>query len=228
MFLCSKRRFMWYVDRKIAEIWAGDPMSASLNFTPKGYGDPDFMLKPRMNLCVCCGTTDNLTSHHVVPLCYRKHLPSEYKDHNSYDIVLLCRKCHGRYELTAWELKKQLTRKYVPVELIERNRLITSGQKKVGALVRHAGKIPADKLEELLQKVQDTLIALNMTEQDLMMAQEENPFAYVTSIMPNDELILTWKSHFVTTAKPKFLPDWWEVDKVRMTNDTNKILYNNI
>jgi len=92
-------------------------------------------------------------------------------------------------------------------------------------MVKHADKIPADKLLQIQQSLTDVLAALNMTEQDLMMAEPVNVHEYVVRKMKYADLVLSWKQHFVREAKPKFLPEWWEVDKVRLANDTNKILY---
>ena len=226
MFLCSKRRFMWYVDREIADVWPDNPGYATLKFTPKGHGDPD-MVRQRVNICVMCGGTECLTSHHVVPLCFRKFLPTIYKDHNSYDIVLLCEDCHHKYERIATEYKTELIKKYVSQDVLDRNRLITSGRKKLGAMKIHAGKIPLDKLTDLQNKLTDILIALNMTEQELEMREPTNVYRHVVlnSHFTHGELILGWKRHFVEFAKPKFLPDWWDVNKIKMANDQNKFLY---
>jgi exonuclease 3'-5' domain-containing protein 2 len=79
MALIPLKRFKWYLKKGLAKQI--DENSIQLNFLPKGNGNvgDDFYLNERKNRCVCCGTDDNFTKHHVVPQEYRIHFPLEMK-----------------------------------------------------------------------------------------------------------------------------------------------------
>jgi len=215
MFRCSKYRFDWYVERGLAIVM--EDKRATLTFLPAGDGDPEFMLLPRENKCVCCGTDEGLTSHHVVPRCFRIFMPSAYKDHNCYDIVLLCRKCHDVYEKKAWSLKHALVREHVPHDVIERSKWIIQGHKLSRTLMRqnHHTPLPESAVEIIKNKLIDLLTRLRMTEQELLAAEPDNEWQMVTKAVPIEDLIRKWKKHFVEVAEPKHLPAWWDHKVVR-------------
>lgn len=64
------------------------------------------------NRCVCCGTTEYLTRHHVIPYMYRKHLHGKFKDNNHHDVLPICYECHRKYELEADVFKLELAYQY--------------------------------------------------------------------------------------------------------------------
>eukprot|EP01006_Ploeotia_vitrea_P019828 TRINITY_DN52074_c0_g1_i1.p1 TRINITY_DN52074_c0_g1~~TRINITY_DN52074_c0_g1_i1.p1 ORF type:complete len:674 (-),score=69.55 TRINITY_DN52074_c0_g1_i1:553-2574(-) len=55
-----------------------------------------FYLTPRVNLCVCCGNTENLIRFNVVPVQYRKNFPMHKRRNCSHDVLLLCYHCHQK------------------------------------------------------------------------------------------------------------------------------------
>ena len=79
MFLCSEKRFNWYVNKKLATLI--DDITSKLTFMPAGYGsnspDRDGLL-PKSNICVVCGTPHDLTYHHVVPYMYKSLMPDQW------------------------------------------------------------------------------------------------------------------------------------------------------
>ena len=81
MFRCSNKKISWYLSRNLANQIADD--SIRLNFHSKGLGHVGntFYLEDRSNSCVCCGANNNLTTHHVVPDMYRRHMPEVVKSH---------------------------------------------------------------------------------------------------------------------------------------------------
>ena len=85
MCYCAMRKINWYLKRNLATQISNNPVVIKLNFQPKGKGNADnpFYLQERRNICVVCGTQENLTKHHCVPYCFRKHFPNEYKSHTS-------------------------------------------------------------------------------------------------------------------------------------------------
>lgn len=48
----------------------------------------------------------------MVPHEYRRHFPSEMKDHNSHDILLLCTYCHAASNVHDGALKQQLAEEF--------------------------------------------------------------------------------------------------------------------
>jgi hypothetical protein len=110
MFRCSKSRVDWYMKRGLAEKLLGQENSYKLTFVAAGPGnrhDP-YLIDDKENICVVCGAGTYLTRHHVVPYRYRKHFDLKYKEHNHYDVLVLCSDCHERYELHAWSLTSKL------------------------------------------------------------------------------------------------------------------------
>ena len=125
MFRTSLRHALWYLENNLAEKI--DETTYKLLFKPGGpghRGDP-FYLSERKNICVVCGTSENLNRHHMVPRCYRRYFPDMHqrrsrvayggdksKDKGSrhwfYDIMALCKPCHRAYEPKAYVLKEKL------------------------------------------------------------------------------------------------------------------------
>jgi 5-methylcytosine-specific restriction endonuclease McrA len=63
--------------------------------------------------CVLCGEVSEfdknmLTIHHLIPACYRKHMPKKYHHVQKNEMVFLCKSCHNRYEEQADVTKKEL------------------------------------------------------------------------------------------------------------------------
>jgi cation-transporting P-type ATPase D len=112
MFRCHKKRIDWYLSRNLATIIDSDPVSIQLTFEPKGFSSKDYLLEPKRNCCVSCGTEDYLTRHHIIPRCYFTHFPEKIKSRNSKYIVALCEKCHRDYENKADTLKSALALAY--------------------------------------------------------------------------------------------------------------------
>lgn len=109
MFYCDDKKAKWYLRKNLAEIV--DERKIKLLFKPNGPGeDPSVRLTKNIT-CVCCNSQTSLTKHHIVPTQYRKQLPLKYKEHYSYDVVLLCKKCHESYERKADVFKKNNRRK---------------------------------------------------------------------------------------------------------------------
>jgi hypothetical protein len=158
MCRCDDKRSLWYLKRNLATIVDEDPLVIKLTFEPKGnghYGEL-FYEQTLCNRCVICGSEEKLTGHHVVPREFRKHMPSDVKDHSHHDILTMCDKCHFKYERDAAVLKKELSLTYgIPMEGtgkyvdIEMRRLQSTAK----TLLRHGSKIPDDRFKMLEQIV---------------------------------------------------------------------------
>ncbi|EPY31865.1 hypothetical protein STCU_03159 [Strigomonas culicis] len=127
VFTVDLSKAKWYVyKKKLAKVveWRPDPSSTDggavqiaaiqLSFAPdfSKYNDAhirknmDYFKQPKENVCVVCGggggSQHTLVRFAMVPFMYRKHFPSVYMSHNSYDLVLVCTTCfpkaRGVYE----------------------------------------------------------------------------------------------------------------------------------
>lgn len=169
---CSSKRMKWYIKRNLA-IWVGENQFKLL-FEPNGNGnasDVPYMLEQRENRCVICGTSEDLTLHHVVPSSFRKHLPEEYKSRNHFDVVCCCAKCHDQYERKANWLRRSLIDSLVVVKKekqtpdpeklrLEKARraaqsLLERARRAAQALLRHYDQIPEEKRLKLFQTLSE-------------------------------------------------------------------------
>lgn len=104
LFIANNGKAAFYIKKGIADIIEGtkdNPIAIRLNFKTNGKGhcgDSPFYLTPRRDECVICSTSINLTRHHVVPYCYRRFMPEQWKSHDHHDVVLLCITCHIQTE----------------------------------------------------------------------------------------------------------------------------------
>jgi hypothetical protein len=99
----DKRRCDWYLKRNLAEEidWPDKqyPKVIRLKFKHKGNTnkrESDTMLVE--SRCVVCGSTKELSLHHVVPHSIKKHYPEKKKNYTRYLCVLLCEKHHQEIE----------------------------------------------------------------------------------------------------------------------------------
>ena len=90
---------MWYVENNLAVLNSENPLVITLNFEPNGrknVEENEFYASNRDNICVICGSGDDLCRFSVVPSMYRTHLPDVLKSHRSHDIVLMCFDHHNK------------------------------------------------------------------------------------------------------------------------------------
>lgn len=232
MFRCGEKRLNWYLKRNLAEILSGNPLEAKFTFEPNGFGwaYDDYFLASKENICVVCGTKEDLTRHHVIPYCYRRYFADDIKSHNSYDIVLLCVEHHHSYEEAAQGLKKELALKHgAPMNgfggSYDSRLGKANGFKK--ALLRHAERIPHTRQQEMLAFVVDCLNEIydkdhsDLTIEDLDDIEDFDCLTrphtmhgeIVSRCYDPDDFAIMWRKHFVDTIHPEFLPKYWEVDR---------------
>lgn len=233
------KRADWYINHPedIAyEIANGNgPRIVRLRFEPSGREGTDdpFLQSDKRNECAVCGDFEcGLTKHHIVPWCYRKHLPQEVIKNCFHDIVPLCAMCHGTYEKTVHSYRLTLCEKYdVPIQGIQPKidqplgRAINSAF----AIVRHGDQIPDDRRAELEQRITEYLG--HCTHEDLLELTDKNG-QYRTKVygrnsvkshgkMLAEKLALEdlqeffegWRTHFLENAKPQFMPDYWSLTR---------------
>jgi len=229
MFRCSYKKAIWYFDRNLATKLNDDPLIVKLNFIPKGtghIGDP-YHLQEMKNLCVVCGSEENLTRHHIAPYCYRKFFPNQLKSHRSYDIMAMCSECHNSYESEASRLKKEIGIEYgIPPDEagIVYDKDAARAKNAAYAIITFGSKIPPERMNELLCRVRD-YFGREVTQEDLIQMTEKRIYnyknyvhhgQYVVSQMTEDQIepfVKKWRQHFIDTMEPKFLPKNWTVER---------------
>lgn len=223
MFHCGTRKAKWYLKRNLATVVRDQIIK--LSFVPKGRGhkeSAEYFKESRINQCVVCGVTENLTKHHIVPSCYRKHFPDKYKKHNCFDVVAICCACHDAYERKAYSIHKELG-KDIPIsrEFKETNHTIDKVNKALYALKEHLNGIPEARRKSLLGFLERYFEQSIVLEQigkipyiDKEFVESKIGFQVVQLVENLPEFILMWREHFLKVAQPKFLsPKWLEIYK---------------
>lgn len=113
---CDLRKLTWYENRGLAERISDNPPTIKLTFMHKTgdqeRGVDEYYLHSKENKCVSCGEEGHYLRYRVVPTCYRRNFPVQWKSHRSHDIVLLCVDCHHIAHKAAEVVKKQLSQEY--------------------------------------------------------------------------------------------------------------------
>jgi hypothetical protein len=232
MCRCAEKRARWYLDRNLADITSDTPPTIKLRFQPHGNGNEGdaFSLAPKQNRCVCCGTEENLTKHHIVPSMYRKHFPVKIKGRSAHDVVVICVTCHDTYEMVATKLKQEIsfefTGEYLAVikptgEDKAYHNVIGLAKSLMGF---HRDKIPAERQIEMRSVIAKFLGRSPSTEDletlskaDIYSVRTYDPGkGVVEKILETSQLesfIVRWRAHFIEVAQPKFMPDHWDVNR---------------
>lgn len=98
-----------------------------------------------------------------MPHEYRRHFPTEMKDHNSHDILLLCTSCHAASNVHDCFLKQQLAEQfYAPQGCEEGVRLFEDSERRrvrsaARALLTAGEGLPEQRREELQTLIKDFL-----------------------------------------------------------------------
>ena len=219
----SHRRAKWYLKKNLAiEIPAPAPYTRALqiNFTHKQQGQAEkWDLEVSDNCCVMCGTTQNMTLHHIVPRVIRRYFPFEVKSHAREWCVLLCESCHNNVEAVSQPIYKVK----FPYSSPKDKHMDMALQ-----VIKHKGnldKIPEEKLKGMLAessfKSIEEIPDLN-PESNRGLAKE------LSSRRSNTQqrLIEAWANDFIQehggidgthqyfydlflTFKPQYLPKWF-------------------
>lgn len=104
----------------------------------------------------------------IVPHEYRRHFPTEMKDHNSHDILLLCTSCHAASNVHDGFLKQQLAEEFAAPQGCEEGvRLLEDSDRRrvrsaARALLTAGEGLPEQRREELQVLIKSFL---NMNEE---------------------------------------------------------------
>lgn len=191
----NKERASWYLDRDLAEKGEG---FIKIKFKPKGPGS--FSKIPKKNICVIDGESSNdLTSHHVVPWCYKQHFPLKYKGYTSHDLVLMCRKHHGQYEVIANKYKLELAKEWLP---LFRNYYKTGSY--INILCKHASKLPGHIRVQMWEHIAKYQCGSEY-------GYYKSIYEYTLDKLGVYRIMVLFREHFVKTMNPKFLPEDYEI-----------------
>ena len=228
MFRCDVFKVLWYTIRNLVDIVSESPPTFKLKFTPGGYGckDDEYGLSEKKNQCVVCGNTKKLSRHHVVPRVFRKCFPEEFVNHNFYDVLLVCVNCHADYELFANKLKSEICQEF-NVNITRRKKMDVSLQLTAHTLFYHSDKMPESRKLFLTNVLKKELNKDQITEQDIKnnlirnfnKKEKHYGLLVVEQITDLQTFVKRWRSHFVETMQPKFLPEFWNIEKPIMKDD---------
>ena len=223
MCYVSDRKRDWYLSRNLAEII--DEQSIRLSFKPKALGNHGQPYLVQLeNKCVICGdeSVEDLTKHHIIPSCFRKHFPKQWKNSRHFEVVFLCTECHTFYEREAYKLTKQLLESIGGEQLMKDYHLT---RKYAGGILAHSDKIPEDKLDEMKiwllehHNIDDFSID---TMVNLLELPHPSPYKmYSQTISDYPYFIKMWKDHFIEVMElSEHLPKFWN-EEYGGLNDSN-------
>lgn len=220
MFLTSNHKVHWYLKRRLAAVVDTDPFTIQLCFEPAGRGctDDPFSVNQKINQCVCCGTKENLSKHHCVPFCFRRHFPDTVKNHNYHDVFPVCIDCHAEYEIHAFELKKEIWAEHgYKLDITVRvDRDLLRVKKSASALKLFRDKIPKSRQEELMDVLREFFKKSDIDEDSISAAAEmefDNYWQKIAEKVDVQKFVVRWRTHFIETMKPKFMPEYWEIHR---------------
>lgn len=225
IFLCTKRKAEWYLEKGLAESISEDPLKILLKFQPKGNGHKgrNFFLQSQVNICVVCGTTENLTKHHIVPFSYSKHF-TKGREFVGHDIVLLCENCHLKAEEFMPKVRERVAKKYgIPLNKASNiKKSHWQAYSLINALQKHGDVIPEERKLEIKQTL---YMLLSITQFDsayldkiaeqlmtrLNQKDETHSKKVVDKLESVDEFAIMWRNFFMQKMKPKYMPEHWKV-----------------
>ena len=219
---CDERKIKWYLDRGIAEQVSKDPPTIKLKFAPKGNkgANQPHILFGKPNICVICGTDEELTKHHIVPYSYMRYFNAILRSDCIKDILPLCNNCHESYEQIAYNRQyqllldrgfdyvaywKPLTKAIVNASaLLKYNNLPLKRKKAlINLLTKYLGRTPSN----------EDIVDLGSTK--LSSREEYRTPAKTLLEMDKDHAKIAedWRQYFIDTAEPKYMPHWWTVER---------------
>ncbi|XP_042889306.1 exonuclease 3'-5' domain-containing protein 2-like [Penaeus japonicus] len=235
--LCTidPKKARWYVAKGLGVLVSEEPLVVRLKFEPAGrpqaeLQDGQFYLQERHNLCVVCGKDQSYIRKNVVPHEYRKYFPAILKHHQNHDVVLLCLECHRTSNIRDNILRSQLAEECdAPIGTDKDVKATVDKAKKAvryaaGALLRSPSSIPEKRIAELQGVVRKYYGVEELTRELLEEAANMEVKIYneeyqahghkvfeVYSKVGIVELEQRWRQHFLSSMKPKHLPECWSV-----------------
>ena len=236
LFNCNNRRVLWYLNRDLAEFISDDTIRLKFNHNGSGCMGDEFYLAKKFNRCVVCGTAYNLNRHHVLPKCFRNFMPWIIKSHSYHDILLMCTKCHAKYESKANELKEIIAKEFNTTVLARYDlfyNLVANNPKPIvkahsaaSTLLKYGEEIPAERRQELLDIIEEyikrkpnarDLVDLSVPRRKKTATNTISFGQYVVSHLDSMQKIQKfterWRMHFLEVMQPKFMPEKWDIHR---------------
>ena len=232
----SDKKAHWYIRKNLAEWKDGrEKTMIRLLFTPRGKSSEKsvYTLSRKDNICVSCGEDKHHMRHYVVPYCYRTLLPDKYKTHMPHDIVILCPECHLICEQVTQRRQKVLEAKLRKdpgtASATIASRELYHIRSCAMALLRYGNHLPSHKQLEY-QKVVKGHHNMNddeiLTEELLQATTEMETDSPNPKYIPGADLVVEtltceekiedfirdWRSHFLSSLRPRYLPQGWSVN----------------
>jgi hypothetical protein len=225
---CGIKKVRWYLQNGLADIVAENPTTIRLRFEPSGrtgVEDP-LLMDGKPNICVVCGTPDNLTRHHIIPYSFIRHMQIEYKVDIIRDIFPCCEQCHGEYEKKSMEKRQEMADSFgVPLNGVDNDQMrkIRKATGAAVALKKHKDVIPESRKQQLLNFILDFTGKDKVSDEDLeelsnyRISERDDYVCFSKHVaeLVNDynEFAREWREHFVETMQPKFMPENWKTDR---------------
>lgn len=102
---CSQKRANFYLKKGYVRQVTEGVLQFTDDTTEKTlqelYGGEfsEFFLAVKNDRCVCCGRTNRLTRHHVIPKRHKRKIAMPWRNCLS-NVLFVCVECHDRYEQT--------------------------------------------------------------------------------------------------------------------------------
>ena len=222
LFRSDLKKINWYLSKGLAKRVDDNTIQFLFQHKSESNVCDEFALSEKENVCVVCGTSHNLTRHHVIPYWYRKNFPTQYKEHSSHDVLPVCRNCHNIYEnYYASPFKVKLASEYdVPFfsedfeEKIKRRAIAK-------AILNHGSKMDQERREDLLINLAIRLGDFPSDEELQEIAEvdveKEERYCHGKAVVDKVESLQVfserWRQHFVDTMRPRYLPIGWDVKR---------------
>jgi len=219
---CSYQRAHWYVKKGLASVISEQPYGVLLNFDP-GVPVEDreiIYAVHKENICCVCGNSDigQLTRHHIVPFCFRKHFPPNYKSCLSHDVMPVCIDCHTAYHKHA-TVKIDDMFEHCPEIHVARARKRHLQKTLRICRATSLNTLPEGRQEELIRKLYSQWSTKLTVEEitDRCLKEKEiiknDAQIYVEQLkMSLDDFVRFWRLDFVETMSPGFLPKGWSLN----------------
>lgn len=232
----SEKKAKWYVNKQLA-VWEEENVCIRLSFVPnkaKTYAAAGYNATMKDNRCVICGLDQDYMRFSIVPHAYRSLFPTRFKTHLPHDIVLLCATCHVEASQLASRRKRELEHRYPDIAKYIQDTNATHVKQAGSTLLRRKHQLPLKRIAELEGIVRDyfhlsktsaiTADHLQTTSQ-LENHRITNPRyqsraeLLISDLLSKNEpeqalthFIKGWRHWFLTSLRPKFLPNGWHLD----------------
>lgn len=222
-----ERRYKWYIKKGLCTVI--NETAIALNFKPNYKNDKFGIDKekhaPKKNVCVVCGSTENLKRFRVVPYEIKKLLPENNKAHVSSDVVVLCESKCSDGDYYNKELKLKLFKDH---NIDVNNFKIDSKKRTIYTVIQKIAKDDYKCSNPYTAKMLENYFGKDCKKEDMeKLVKEVETFTYMGYKTPEEmlvgkiiesgkikEFINLWKQNFCDNMNPTRLEwDFWSSDQ---------------